>query len=88
MTIAPTDNDVRLAVYRHFVAEGSAPSSAEIAETLGTGVALIRRSFEYLAQGRILVLEQDSREIRMAMPFSAVRTAYRVTHGERSWWAN
>jgi hypothetical protein len=84
----PSDNEVRLAVYRHFVDNGRAPSSADLAQSLQTGASEIRRSFERLSDAHILVLDPDTRELRMAMPFSAVPTGYRVMRGQESWWAN
>lgn len=86
--MAPADNDVRLFVYRHFVEECRAPTIAETAQALDADPAQIRASFKSLGEGHVLVLQPDTDEIRMAMPFSAVRTDYTVTAGESSWWAN
>lgn len=36
----------------------------------------------------VLVLDRWTREIRMAMPFSTVPTAFRTEIGDRTWWAN
>ena len=41
-----------------------------------------------LHERRLVVLEPDRPEIRMAIPFSAVPTPYRVEAGGRSWFAN
>ena len=41
-----------------------------------------------LHEAHALVLEQDMSSIRMANPFSAVPTAYRVHVRERWWYAN
>ena len=41
-----------------------------------------------LHERRMVVLEPDRPEIRMAIPFSAVPTPYRVEAGGRSWFAN
>ncbi len=34
------------------------------------------------------MLDPATRELWMAMPFSATPTQFRVTAGERAWWAN
>jgi hypothetical protein len=88
MHAAPTDNDVRLFVYLHLVSACRAPTIAEAARALEADPARIRASYRALAEGHVLVLHPDTDEIRMAMPFSAVRTNYTVTAGESSWWAN
>lgn len=82
------ENDVRLFVYRHFVSECRAPTILEAAKSLGVGREQIDRAFNTLEKGHVLVLDPETGEIWMAMPFSAVPTACRVTVGESSWWAN
>ncbi len=74
------DLALRNHVYRRFVELGRAPTMAE----LDTSEAALRR----LHEARLLVLEPDRPEIRMAIPFSAVPTPYRVEAGGRSWFAN
>jgi hypothetical protein len=74
------DLDLRNLVYRRFVELGRAPTMAELATT---AEALGR-----LHERRMVVLEPDRPEIRMAIPFSAVPTPYRVEAGGRSWFAN
>jgi hypothetical protein len=82
------ENDVRLFVYRHFVSEGKAPTSLEVANGLDIAPQKARQAFVSLAEQHVLVLEPGTGEIRMAMPFSAVPTAYRVIVGESAWWTN
>jgi hypothetical protein len=74
------DLELRNLVYRRFVELGRAPTMDE----LGTTEAALRR----LHDAHMLVLEPDRPEIRMANPFSAVPTPYRVEAGGRSWFAN
>ena len=94
MTTAPHDDGnrldwaVRLHVYHRLIEVGRAPTVNESAEKLGSTVAEIGESYRRLDAGHVLVLEPGTTEIRMAMPFSAVATEFRVTMGERSWWAN
>ena len=82
------DLDVRLAVYRHFVSANRAPGAHELAKVLNSEVDLIYQSFARLADEHVLVIDPESLEIRMAMPFSATPTAYKVTVEQNTWWAN
>ncbi|MFQ5607270.1 MAG: organomercurial lyase [Candidatus Zixiibacteriota bacterium] len=82
------DNEVRLAVYNCFVDHCRAPNVADIAEELDSGEDEIEESLHRLDDQHILVLMHGSVDIWMAMPFSSAPTAFRVTSGEKSWWAN
>jgi len=81
------DGDVRIRnhVYRRFVELGRAPTFAELREELGDEV---QAALGRLHAAHALVLEPDGTEIRMANPFSAVPTPYRVEAGGRSWYGN
>jgi hypothetical protein len=74
------DLALRNLVYRRFVELGRAPTMAELATT--------EEALGRLHERRMVVLEPDRPEIRMAIPFSAVPTPYRVEAGGRSWFAN
>ena len=74
------DLALRNIVYRRFVELGRAPTMAELATT--------EEALGRLHERRMVVLEPDRPEIRMAIPFSAVPTPYRVEAGGRSWFAN
>lgn len=82
------DNKVRLYIYDHFVTAGGAPTLAETANSLDRSLADVKASFERLAEGHALVLQDGSGEILMAEPFSTVPTAFQVEVEDRSWWAN
>ena len=82
------ENDLRLFVYRYFVKNCMAPSIAETSEAFNSSPDLILKLFKTLEKNHILVLNADTSEIQMAMPFSAVHTAYRVTINGSSWWVN
>ena len=82
------DRNVRLAVYRHFVSKNKAPAANEIALDLNVATEQIHQSFDRLADEHVLVIDPDTQQIRMAMPFSALPTAYEVTIDEKAWWAN
>jgi hypothetical protein len=73
------DLQLRNRVYRSFVELGRAPTRAELGDDEG-----LRR----LHDAHALVLDAESGEIRMANPFSAVPTPYRVEASGRSWYAN
>lgn len=82
------ENDLRLFVYRHFVSAGRVPTIGETALAFKRTTTEIRRVFNTLAEKHVLVLLPESREIWMAMPFSAIPPAFRVVRGESMWWAN
>ena len=80
------DWELRHRIYQTLAASGGPPSTAEVARWVGGGSAgelALRR----LHEAHAIVLD-ESGEIRMALPFSAVPTEHRVVSGERSWWAN
>ena len=82
------DRQVRLSVYRYLVRTGEAPSLRDIAEEVGVEPTAVTASLERLDAGHVLVLHPTTRRLWMAMPFSAAPTEFRVTSGDRSWWAN
>ena len=80
----------RFLVYRHFVEEGSAPSRAHLAATLGD-LETTDRLLRSLHEQHMLVLDDRPHrrgEIRMALPFAAEPTNFRVTTDDGAWWAN
>ena len=81
------DNAVRMSVYRRFVETGKAPSVEHVSRELGCVLEEVGAAFDRLAVERVLVLKPGTREIRMAMPLSAVETPFRVHVGERIYWA-
>jgi hypothetical protein len=85
---ASFDRAVRLAVYRHSVAEGIPPTATEIAFDVGAATADVEASLRRLADGHVLVLTPGTTSIWMAAPFSAIRTPFAVAVGERSYFAN
>ncbi len=81
------DLDLRNATYRRFVALGRAPTAAEVAASSGRSEAEVRAAWWRLHAAHALVLD-DAGEIRMANPFSAGPTPFRVDAAGRSWFAN
>lgn len=81
------DLRVRHAIYTS-LAVGEKPTAAGLAAQLHVNADDVRSAFERLAAAHALVLDPQTREVWMALPFSAVPTDFRVTSGERSWFAN
>jgi len=80
------EGDIRIRnhVYLRFVELGRAPTFAELRDELGD----VQTALHRLHDDHAIVLEPDGTEIRMANPFSAVPTPYRVEAGGRSWYGN
>jgi hypothetical protein len=81
------DLQVRRATYRRFVEVGRAPTAGEVAEAIGITEDEIRAAWRRLHDGHALVLDETG-EIRMANPFAARPTDFRVDADGRSWYAN
>lgn len=80
--------ELRSLIYRHFVEHGTAPSRAELNEIVGDGTDALLLA---LHDAHMIVLDDRPHrrgEVRMALPFSAEPTDYRVTSESGSWWAN
>lgn len=69
---------VRNLTYRIFVQRGESPTAAQLADEANLTRQEIEASWSELHRAHALVLDPDTRQIRMANPFSAVPTAYRV----------
>ena len=79
---------LRNLTYALFVELGRAPAAAEAARAGGLPVADVEAAWRELHRAHALVLHTGTSEIRMANPFSAVPTAYRVRARGRWWYAN
>jgi hypothetical protein len=82
------DLELRNLTYRRFVELGRAPNAIEVGSQTGLTVAEVEAGWRRLHDGHALVLNPGTTEIRMANPFSAVPSAYRVQASERWWFAN
>jgi len=84
------DADLRLrnVTYGLFVDLGRAPTALEVAAAMGSTGADVEDGWRRLHDAHALVLQAGATEIRMANPFSAVPTAFRVRARERWWYAN
>jgi hypothetical protein len=88
VTAEELDRQVRLSVYRHLVRTGQPPTIRDTSLDVGVDSTDISASLERLDAGHVLVLHPTTRQLWMAMPFSAIPTPFRVTSGKRAWWAN
>jgi hypothetical protein len=81
------DRAIRIATYARFVRDGRAPTPEEMATDQGVAPDVSRAAWRRLHDEHALVLD-DTGSIRMANPFSAVPTPFRVEADGRSWYAN
>ena len=79
---------VRNLTYRLFVDSGQAPTIDEVAHEAGLTRAEVEEDWRELDCVHALVLGPGATEIRMANPFSALPTAYRVHAAGRWWYGN
>jgi hypothetical protein len=79
---------VRNLTYALFVERGRAPSADEVGQAAARSRDEVVAVWRELHRAHALVLNPATAEIRMANPFSAVPTAYRVRTGGRWWYGN
>ena len=82
------DLELRNWTYRQVVALGRVPFARELAAVIGRSEEQVREGWRDLHEDHALVLDAMGAEIRMANPFAAVPTAYRVHVRGRWWYAN
>jgi hypothetical protein len=82
------DWEMRSFVYAYIVEHGVPPGAERAAEEFGIETGEARASYERLHERHALFLEAETREVRMAFPFSAIPTRFLVRVNERPYWAN
>lgn len=82
------DLAIRNVTYRMFVQLGRAPTVDDVMTVAGVSHEEVRQSWQRLSASHAIVLQDGGTELRMANPFSAVPTAYRVEADGRWWYAN
>lgn len=87
-TITDFDLNIRYHVYRFFADQCRAPAYQEIAALCQAAPDDVRASFHKLHERHMVFLERGADAIRMANPFSAIATKFRVKSGHKEWWAN
>ena len=81
------DIELRNLTYRLFLELRRAPTANEVAADSSLDAADVDAAWRRLHDAHALVLDETG-AIRMANPFSAVPTDYRVEEDGRSWYAN
>jgi hypothetical protein len=79
---------VRAFVYRRFAEDARPPTVAQVAAEFGLGTEDAARVFCELDRRHAFFLDPGTLNIRIANPFSAVRTAFRVHANGRAYFAN
>jgi hypothetical protein len=88
MPATDLDADLRHRVYAALARGERAPLAADLSAAVGSPLPEVRAALERLHAAHALVLDEATREVRMALPFSAVATAYRVEADGRRWDVN
>lgn len=86
--ISDQDLAVRTFVYQHFVQTARPPTVAETAVYFHIPANQIEESYQRLHDNHFFFLEPGTLDIRMANPFSALPTKFRVQVGPVAYWAN
>lgn len=90
--MSTTDEDliwqVRVFVYEHFASTTRPPTIDETAEHYGLGAERVATIYGELHRRHAFFLEPNTTRIRMANPFSAVPTTFRVYAQGKAYWAN
>jgi hypothetical protein len=84
----PFDDKVRRCICSIFVQTCRPPSVEELSTRLATPANEIQATLERLHESHGVVLDDQTRTLLMASPFSCVPTPFQVEAGGRSWWAN
>ena len=82
------DLALRNLTYGLFVERGRAPRAEEVAKRAGLPEDDVVEGWRRLHRQHALVLDPVTGDLRMANPFSAVPTPYRVHASDRWWFAN
>jgi len=86
--ITEFDLKVRHQIYHFFAEQCRAPSHQEVAALLDAAQENVNVSFHKLHERHMIFLEHGADTIRMANPFSAIPTRFKVKSGNKQWWAN
>jgi Alkylmercury lyase len=82
------DWEMRSFVYAQIVERGFPPLAERAAAEFGIETGEARAAYERLHERHALFLDPQTREVRMAFPFSAIPTQFRVSAKDRWYWAN
>jgi hypothetical protein len=87
-TITEFDLKIRHQIYCFIKENCRAPLYQELAGQFNAAEGTVRQSYHHLHQGHMIFLEPGADAIRMAFPFSAIPTKFKVRSGQKEWWAN
>lgn len=80
---------IRLAVLEHTIASGQVPTAGEVAADLDLPQKMVEEAFWKLGEAHVFVPEErDTSRLRMANPFSAVPTPFKVSARGGSYYGN
>ena len=80
---------VKLSIYNTIAKTGTVPTAQYVASAMNSDLADVQSAFAQLHQKRLLVPEPgDPSRIRMAPPFSGVKTAFAVDVAGINYYAN
>ena len=79
---------IRTFVYQHFAETTQPPRLDETAPRFGLTNEQVAGAYEALNRRHAFFLEPGTHDIRMAFPFSAVETAFRVHANGKTYFAN
>jgi hypothetical protein len=82
------DDALRIFVYDRLVSAGHAPTSREIGAHFDLSPEDARARLAGLKIGKTVLVNPTTHEIWMAGPFAAAKSAYRLSDGKTTWWAN
>ncbi len=83
------DTTVKLNIYDTLARTAQAPTTFEVAQALKAPLEEVKAAFQRLQQKRLLVPEpSDPSRLRMAPPFSGVKTPFRVMIQDKVYYAN
>lgn len=82
------DLSIRYFVYKHFVDQTRPPSVIEAAKKFNLTEEEAKAAYNRLHERHFFFLDPGTTDIRMANPFSAIPTRFKVRVGKKSYWAN
>jgi hypothetical protein len=82
------DWEMRSFVYAHIVEHGLPPLAEQAAAEFDIETGEARATYERLHERHAFFLDAETREVRMAFPFSAIPTQFRVRANDRWYSAN
>lgn len=78
-------DEVRVEVYRGFMAGGRAPTATEVAQRLKMDDGDVRGVFRMLADQDVIAFKPGTEDLWLAHPFCASQAAFDVVSGDRRW---